>query len=88
MIEKTNTESRMTVFGKLFMTAILVTVLLMAASMFVPSIPVTLLVKILSGLGIGFVVYLALKVVLSIWGIKLHLLFKKSDKNIFGFLFD
>lgn len=88
MIEKTNTESRLTVFGKIYMTAILVTVLLLGTSMFVPSIPVPLLMKVLGGLGIGFVAYLALKIVLSIWGIKLHLLLKKSDKGIFGFLSD
>lgn len=87
MIEKTNEQSKLTVFGKIYFTAIYLDLLLSFASLFVSAIPMTLLVHIMVGLGIGFVVYLFLKVVLLLWGIKIHLFFKKDSKSIFSWLF-
>lgn len=87
MIEKTDKQSNLTVFGKIYFTVIYLDLLLSFASMFVPSIPITLLVHIMVGLGIGFVVYLALKVILSLWGIKLHFFFKKDSNSVFSWLF-
>lgn len=87
MIEKADKQSNLTVFGKIYFTAIYLDLLLSFASMFVPSIPMTLLVHIMVGLGIGFVVYLTLKVVLLLWGIKVHFFFKKDSKSVFSWLF-
>lgn len=60
MIEKTDKQSNLTVFGKIYFTVIYLDLLLSFASMFVPSIPMTLLVHIMVGLGLGFVAYLAM----------------------------
>lgn len=87
MIEKTDNQSNLTVFGKIYFTVIYLDLLLSFASLFVPSIPMTLLVHIMVGLGIGFVAYLALKVILSLWGIKIHFFFKKDSKSVFSWLF-
>lgn len=87
MIEKTDKQSNLTVFGKIYFTVIYLDLLLSFASMFVPSIPMTLLVHIMVGLGIGFVAYLALKVILGLWGIKLHFFFKKNSESMFSWLF-
>ena len=87
MIEKTDKQSNLTVFGKIYFTVIYLDLLLSFVSMFVPSIPMTLLVHIMVGLGIGFVAYLALKVILGLWGIKLHFFFKKNSESMFSWLF-
>ena len=87
MIEKTDKQSNLTVFGKIYFTVIYLDLLLSFASMFVPSIPITLLVHIMVGLGIGLVAYLALKIILGLWGIKLHFFFKKNSESVFSWLF-
>ena len=87
MIEKTDKQSNLTVFGKIYFTVIYLDLLLSFASMFVPSIPMTLLVHIMVGLGLGLVAYLALKVILGLWGIKLHFFFKKNSDSVFSWLF-
>ena len=87
MIEKTDKQSNLTVFGKIYFTVIYLDLLLSFASMFVPSIPITLLVHIMVGLGLGLVAYLALKVILGLWGIKLHFFFKKNSESVFSWLF-
>ena len=87
MIEKTDKQSNLTVFGKIYFTVIYLDLLLSFASMFVPSIPITLLVHIMVGLGLGFVAYLALKVIFGLWGIKLHFFFKKNSESVFSWLF-
>lgn len=87
MIEKADKQSNLTVFGKIYFTVIYLDLLLSFASMFVPSIPITLLVHIMVGLGLGFVAYLALKVILGLWGIKLHFFFKKNSESVFSWLF-
>ena len=87
MIEKTDKQSNLTVFGKIYFTVIYLDLLLSFASMFVPSIPTTLLVHIMVGLGLGFVAYLALKVIFGLWGIKLHFFFKKNSESVFSWLF-
>ena len=87
MIEKTDKQSNLTVFGKIYFTVIYLDLLLSFASMFVPSIPITLLVHIMIGLGLGLVAYLALKVILGLWGIKLHFFFKKNSESVFSWLF-
>ena len=87
MIEKTDKQSNLTVFGKIYFTVIYLDLLLSFASMFVPSIPMTLLVHIMIGLGLGLVAYLALKVILGLWGIKLHFFFKKNSESVFSWLF-
>ena len=87
MIEKTDKQSNLTVFGKIYFTVIYLDLLLSFASMFVPSIPMTLLVHIMVGLGLGLVAYLALKVIFGLWGIKLHFFFKKDSKSFLSLLF-